>query len=212
MKSQGGEIEMKNNLWNALVHPEEVDKIQVMDAVEDGQIKDWRRRNRFNYFVYISSFIVFQILLYVFREIPVETSKWLILILFPSAIFCVGDAAYECYCGLPGKSDVGIRNLIGIIFSYCIGILVFWMLLYTLEIFGGPNGKRLSFLAATAAGTVAALFVYADLAIIYRQYVKKNLPGVTSKQIMATKVVSGICAGVLIAAFLGLILYPFLTI
>ena len=203
---------MKNNLWNALVHPEEVNQMRVMDTVEDGQIKEWRIRNRFCYFVYFSSFIVYQILLYIFREIPVGTSKWLILILFPSAIFCVGDTAYDCYCGLPGKSDVGIRNLIGIIFSYCIGILVFWMLLYALEIFGGPDGKRLSFLAAIAAGTMAALFVYADLAIIYRQYVKKNLPVATSRQITETKVVSGICAGVLIIVFLVLILYPFLTI
>ena len=91
---------MKNNLWNTLIHPDKIEIVQVTETVEDVSIKEWRTRNRFCYFMYLSSFIVHQILLYIFREIPVQTSKWLILILFPSIIFCIGDAAYECYLSL----------------------------------------------------------------------------------------------------------------
>lgn len=203
---------MKNNLWNALIHPDKIEIVQVTEPVEDVRIKEWRTRNRFCYFMYFSSLIVYQILIYVFREVPVQTSKWLILILIPSIIFCIGDAAYECYCGFPGKSDVGIRNLIVMGFAYLMGIMIFWMLFLNPGSFGEPNGYRLSFLAGTAVGTVAALFVYADMAIIYRQYLKRHRFGVTSKQIMETKVVFGVCAGVLIVLFLVVMIYPFMTI
>lgn len=203
---------MKNNLWNALVHPDKIEIKQVTDTVEDVEIKAWRSRNRFCYFVNFSSFIVYQILIFIFSDTPVQKSKWLVLILFPSIIFCIGDAAYDCYCGLPGKSDVGIRNLIGIGFCYLLGIMIFWMMFFELKIFSGPNGNKISFLAGTAAGTVAALFVYADMAIIYSQYVKQHRIGVTSKEIMETKVVSGICGSVLVMLFLGIILYSFLKI
>lgn len=203
---------MKDNLWNALVHPDRIEKLHIPDSVADANLKAWRYRRRYEYIMLFSSYVVFEILTYIFRETPSKSTKWLVIILLPSIIVCICDAAYNCYSGFPDKSDVGTRNLIGLVFCYFIGIMVFWLLLYTLKIFEGPNGTRLSFLAGITAGTAAALFVYADMAIIYHQYLKRIRIGVTDKQILVTKVIFSICTGVLVVFFLALFLYPLLSV
>lgn len=37
---------MKENLWNALVHPDRLEKLHIPDSVADANLKAWRYRRR----------------------------------------------------------------------------------------------------------------------------------------------------------------------